>query len=548
MALPELKRLTESSPNPQELSLTQKIALFADMRSRRVEFIPQEFPLDTYTAIRTTDFKGKNTYWNMIDPKRIGWVSLVLPKPMLYPTENVNFDKLPGLAVFSIDPLQTRPVTVVPELTFAEVCQSFRDLGRKPGILSFTAIANALEAQIMVIQPQYDSQDSLEVIDPDLQIPDAEVVQIVLDTFSFYGSDTNRKIKELSAIMDNPNVVIVKNTDQTVIKIPKEIFFRSLAYTGQEDFRPVTIYTPLKQAQASMLVGMDFSSITSRDGKGSIDYSRVKDWLVFTQGQAAYDDLIVRLHRENPDKNPGANPIAQLRVELTAETNHQLVNDLTKIVMAIGLIKNFTLSDTDKISPLINIINLAIEGIRTALPGYKEISAMESIALTPIDLGIELLNVLAYVEKMYSVTVIKDFDINDMQQIKAFGFSHILQPIVGNIFSNVEKVLHEDPQRAIRVRLKKSTVDNKLYYVLIFTDNGPGFNDVVLQQFGRGSEIIESDFKGTGLGSKLAKSILSIISPEITNPYNIQNVDPSGLDDLDEFRGGEVCMWFPAIN
>ena len=88
-----------------------------------------------------------------------------------------------------------------------------------------------------------------------------------------------------------------------------------------------------------------------------------------------------------------------------------------------------------------------------------------------------------------------------------------LRQILNNLILNARDALTDTPNPQTRIQTRSTTIKERRYVVLEFSDNGPGFPEALLEQIF--DPYVTTKDKGTGLGLAINRRLVKELGGEI---------------------------------
>lgn len=204
--------------------------------------------------------------------------------------------------------------------------------------------------------------------------------------------------------------------------------------------------------------------------------------------------------------------------EVAKRLAHEIRNPLTPIQlaaerMAMKLTAKLDKTDADFLARSTQTIVAQVGALKQMVDAFREYARQPATHLTPIDLDALLDELLV----LYETSPIVRRRLSHAP-LTIMGDATMLRQIVHNLLKNAQESVGETPGAELRVTTEKVAGRVRL----LIEDNGPGFDDAILQRIFE--PYATNKKKGTGLGLAIVKKIVD----EHRGQISAFNLDPHG--------------------
>jgi nitrogen fixation/metabolism regulation signal transduction histidine kinase len=222
--------------------------------------------------------------------------------------------------------------------------------------------------------------------------------------------------------------------------------------------------------------------------------------------------------------------------EVAKRLAHEIRNPLTPIQLAAERLE-FKLADRldeqggEILRRSTQTIISQVGALKQMVDAFREYARQPSTKLAPLDLRALLDEVLVLYE---TAPVTREGWSDDLPMI--MGDATQLRQVAHNLLKNAQEALAGSPDGQIRVRLQRCGKNLRLSV----DDNGPGFDDAILQRIFEPYATTKS--KGTGLGLPVVKKIVD----EHRGSIVASNLSPHGASVRIDFPVAEAATMPPT--
>ncbi|MBV1775717.1 HAMP domain-containing protein [Burkholderiaceae bacterium DAT-1] len=204
--------------------------------------------------------------------------------------------------------------------------------------------------------------------------------------------------------------------------------------------------------------------------------------------------------------------------EVAKRLAHEIRNPLTPIQLAaerldFKLAEKLEPADADFLGRSTRTIVSQVAALKKMVDAFREYARQPATKLAPLNLSELLDEVLGLYEESL---IVRHFHNTD--PIMIVGDATLLRQVVHNLLKNAQEAVGESPDGRIVIRTE--SVANSVR--LSVEDNGPGFDDAILQRIFEPYATTKK--KGTGLGLAIVKKIIDEHHGQIA----AMNLEPHG--------------------
>lgn len=188
--------------------------------------------------------------------------------------------------------------------------------------------------------------------------------------------------------------------------------------------------------------------------------------------------------------------------EVAKRLAHEIRNPLTPIQLSaerlqMKLAGKLQASDADMLQRSTDTIVKQVAALKRMVDAFRDYARAPSAKLIQLDVNDLLRDVLALYEGYIDVQLALH-----PQPLFILGDATLLRQVLHNLLSNAQDAMLDVPQPMLHI----STNESQNACIIIFNDNGPGFNpDILPRAF---EPYVTNKTKGTGLGLAVVKKIL----------------------------------------
>jgi len=188
--------------------------------------------------------------------------------------------------------------------------------------------------------------------------------------------------------------------------------------------------------------------------------------------------------------------------EVAKRLAHEIRNPLTPIQLSaerlqMKLADKLQASDADMLQRSTDTIVKQVAALKRMVDAFRDYARAPSAKLIQLDVNDLLRDVLALYEGYIDVQLALH-----PQPLFILGDATLLRQVLHNLLSNAQDAMLDVPQPMLHI----STNESQNACIIIFNDNGPGFNpDILPRAF---EPYVTNKTKGTGLGLAVVKKIL----------------------------------------
>jgi len=188
----------------------------------------------------------------------------------------------------------------------------------------------------------------------------------------------------------------------------------------------------------------------------------------------------------------------------TSKLSHEIKNPLLIASLSLGRLKNFI--GESKGAKELGYLEQAVSRVDRLTNIFREFShSNTSYHVEDLNLSDMIERNLSFMSMLFDESFSICVDVEKSINVKATRDG--LDQILLNIFSNSIKAMKGYPNKKINI----SAFEEGKYVIAEITDDGPGFPNSILENFGKAFQTTSRKQEGTGLGLLLTKEIMEAL-------------------------------------